>query len=120
MTTTPIWQVSLLRSDGETPVSAEDVQCPFVSPEIGVTSTPVMDNQTGTIHVLTGSKRRTNSFSSTEYFQRLHALAITTGKEKFGGPAFGVFDLERCGDDEEVTGKTNDEIDGSWRQLHTS
>jgi hypothetical protein len=87
-TATPVWQVSLLPSQEgvEMPLSARDVQCPFISPELGITSTPVIDTDTGTIYVLARSKRRKNMISGIEYFQRLHALAITTGKEKFNGP----------------------------------
>ncbi len=82
---TPMWQANLL-SGNETPLSAGDVQCPFIEPEIGITSTPVIDTQTGTLYVLTRSKGRKNFVNPLEYVQRLHALAITTGKEKFGGP----------------------------------
>lgn len=83
---TPIWQVNLLGPNA-TPLAAADVQCPFISPELGITSTPVIDTQTGTLYVLTRAKRRKNFLSDVEYVQQLHALAITTGKEKFGGPA---------------------------------
>ena len=82
---TPIWHVNLL-GPNETPLAAGDVQCPFISPEIGITSTSVIDTQTGTLYVLTRAKRRKNFLSDVEYVQQLHALAITTGKEKFGGP----------------------------------
>ena len=36
--------------------------------------------------MLARTKERKGTFSSDEYVQRLHALAITTGVEKFGGP----------------------------------
>src|ERR1700684_2951005 len=36
---TPLWQVSLLK-DGATTIPARYVQCPFIAPEIGITSTP--------------------------------------------------------------------------------
>jgi hypothetical protein len=82
----PLWQVSLLdKKRGDEPVSARDVQCPFIQPEVGITSTPVIDLKTGTLYVLARSKI-SHTFSDSEYFQHLHALAITTGMEKFGGP----------------------------------
>src|SRR5579864_9221956 len=82
----PLWQVSLLdKTRGSAPVSEDDVQCPFIRPEIGITSTPVIDLKTGTLYVLARTKIR-HSVSSDEYFQHLHALAITNGVEKFGGP----------------------------------
>lgn len=86
--TEPVWHVSLLSSKYGVgmPLSASDVQCPFISPELGITATPVIDITTGTIFVLTRTKTRKNFLSSAEYSQQLHALAITTGHEKFGGP----------------------------------
>jgi hypothetical protein len=82
----PLWQVSVLdKAHGETVPSQDDVQCPFIRPEVGITSTPVIDLKTGTLYVLARTKIR-HSVGADEYFQRLHALAITTGVEKFGGP----------------------------------
>ncbi len=80
----PLWQVSLLGRDESVP-SADDVQCGFISPEVGITSTPVIDLQSGTLYVLARTRIR-HAMGSNEFFQRLHALAITTGVEKFGGP----------------------------------
>jgi len=81
----PLWQVRLLDPARENPVSEDQAQCPFIRPEIGITSTPVIDLPTGTLYVLARSVVR-HTTSPDEYFQRLHALAITTGVEKFGGP----------------------------------
>jgi len=82
----PLWQVSLLdKARGSVPVSEDDAQCPFIRPEIGITSTPVIDLKTGTLYVLARSKIR-HPVGSDEFFQHVHALAITTGVEKFGGP----------------------------------
>jgi hypothetical protein len=81
-----LWQVSFLdKAKGTTVPSEDDVQCPFIRPEVGITSTPVIDLKTGTLYVLSRTKIR-HAASADEYFQRLHALAITTGVEKFGGP----------------------------------
>jgi len=82
----PIWQVSLLDAvKGSVPVSEDDAQCPFIKPDIGITSTPVIDIHTGTLYVLARSRIR-HAVGQNEFFQHLHALAITTGVEKFGGP----------------------------------
>lgn len=82
----PLWKVSFLdKRRGIVPVSEDEADCPFIRPEIGITSTPVIDLKTGTLYVLARTNIR-HSVSSDEYFQHLHALAITTGAEKFGGP----------------------------------
>src|SRR5271168_4089880 len=80
----PLWQVSFVK-DGETAVPADDVQCPFIAPDVGITSTPVIDPNTGTLYVLARTRGQRLLVANT-YFQRLHALAVTTGVEKFGGP----------------------------------
>ena len=79
-TFTQLWQVSVLGS-GETP--SDPRNCGQVSPEIGITSTPVIDLSAGahgTIFVVAMSKNGSN------YFQRLHALDITTGGEQPSSP----------------------------------
>jgi len=76
-----LWRVTTLAS-GEVP--SDDRGCGQIVPEIGVTSTPVIDPSAGphgTIFVVAMSKD-----SSSNYHQRLHALDITTGAEEFGGP----------------------------------
>jgi hypothetical protein len=76
-----IWQVSLLKT-GET--TSDDLGCPFVSPEIGVTSTPVIDRTrgpNGAIYLVAMSKD-----GSGNYYQRMHALDLALGTELFGGP----------------------------------
>lgn len=77
-----LWQVSMLKS-GETTSEAR-FGCNQVSPEIGVTATPVIDRNAGpngTIYAVAMSKDASGS-----YFQRLHALNLTTGAEQFSGP----------------------------------
>ena len=84
--TEPLWKVSFLdRQRGVTSIPARDVDCPFIEPEIGITSTPVIDLHSGTLYVLARTKEKAGMLS-TRYVQRLHALALTTGAEKFGGP----------------------------------
>jgi hypothetical protein len=82
----PLWQVSFLdKARGTVPLSEDMAQCPFIRPEVGITSTPVLDLRTGTLYVLARTAIR-HAVGDNEYFQHLHALAITTGVEKFGGP----------------------------------
>lgn len=83
---TPLWHVNFTNSGaGVTTVPGWDASCPFIQPEIGITPTPVIDYSSGTLYVLARTKEKTGVLSS-RYVQRLHALAITTGVEKFGGP----------------------------------
>jgi hypothetical protein len=76
-----LWRVSLLEP-GETPADTD--QCDPITPEVGITATPVIDRRSGphgTMYVVTMSKDAAGI-----YFQRLHALDLTTGAEAFGGP----------------------------------
>jgi hypothetical protein len=76
-----VWQVSTLKS-GET--TSDDRACSQVTPEIGITSTPVIDRKlgaNGTVYVVAMSKD-----GSGNYHQRLHALDLALGTELFGGP----------------------------------
>lgn len=83
----PLWQVSFLDDKaGIATVSASDVRCPFIAPEVGITPTPAIDRQTGTIYVLARTKEGAGLLGGGRFVQKLHALAITTGAEKFGGP----------------------------------
>jgi len=80
-TGTSLWHQSLLPS-GESP--SGDHGCGQISPQIGITSTPVIDRASGpngTIYVVAMSRN-----SSNNYFQRIHALDVTNGQEEFGGP----------------------------------
>ena len=81
----PLWKVSFL-SDGVKTLSASDVQCPFITPEVGITSTPVIDPNTGTLYLLARTRESRGVFSQDAFVQKLHALAVTTGVEKFSGP----------------------------------
>jgi hypothetical protein len=76
-----LWHVSMLGS-GETTSDARG--CSQVTPEIGITSTPVIDRSrgpNGTIYVVAMSRNVSGA-----YFQRLHALDVTSGAELLGGP----------------------------------
>lgn len=77
-----LWQVSVLGANEST---SDDHGCSQITPEIGVTSTPVIDPKAGshgTIFVVAMSKD-----GSGNYYQRLHALDLTTGAEQIGSPA---------------------------------
>jgi hypothetical protein len=78
---TQLWKITTLKS-GET--TSDDRGCGQVTPEIGITSTPVISRPAGSngvIYVVAMSKD-----SSGNYHQRLHALDATTGNELDNGP----------------------------------
>ncbi len=80
-TGTQLWKKSVLGAN-ETP--SDDHGCGQISPQIGITSTPVIDRSAGpngTIFVVGMSKD-----ASGAYHQRLHALDVTTGAELTGSP----------------------------------
>jgi hypothetical protein len=75
-----LWKVTVL---GVNETTSDTRGCGQVAPEIGITSTPVIDLNAGahgTIYLVAMSKNGSN------YFQRLHALDITTGAEESGSP----------------------------------
>lgn len=78
---TPLWHALFVNPQARvTTIRAGESGCPMVRPEIGITSTPVIDASTGTLYVLIRTEEHGRPT------QRLHALAVTTGAEKFGGP----------------------------------
>jgi len=83
------WQANLIDSAhggtlGEIPVPSAPTNYYVgqgggdISPEVGVTGTPVIDPSTNTLYVVSKSM---NS-AGTSFFQRLHAIDITSGNEK--------------------------------------
>ena len=74
------WRVSML---GTNEVPSDNRGCNQVTPEIGITATPVIDRQlgpNGTIFVVAMSKQVINGTNA--YFQRLHALDLATGTNR--------------------------------------
>jgi hypothetical protein len=86
---TRLWSISLIDvahggSSGETSVPSKLLGAGFVliQPEIGVSGTPVIDASSGILYVVSKSINA----AQTTFYQRLHAIDITTGKEKTGSP----------------------------------
>jgi hypothetical protein len=76
-----LWMKSL-NGAGET--TSDSHSCNQVTPQIGITSTPVIDRSAGahgTLFVVAMTKD-----ASGNYHQRLHALDVTTGAEITGSP----------------------------------
>lgn len=85
---TTVWHANLLDSahggtSGENPVPSSGAGALVgsgygdIAPEVGVTGTPVIDPTTSTLYVVSKSVN-----SSTQFFQRLHAIDLTTGNER--------------------------------------
>ena len=70
---TPLWQVNL-------GPSRPCCYGGFMTPEMGIVGTPVIDTSTSTLYVVAAT------LLNGSYYHWLHALDITTGQEKFGGP----------------------------------
>ena len=78
-----LWTVNFTNSANSVttvPCADEPQTCQFMGTEIGISSTPVIDLSTKTLFVCAFTKE------SGAYIHRLHALDLTTGAEKFGGP----------------------------------
>jgi hypothetical protein len=77
----PLWQVSFINpSQGITTVPSTDIGTLAIAPEVGITGTPVIDSGNHTLYVSVATKENGT------FFQRLHALDVTTGAEKVGSP----------------------------------
>ena len=83
-----LWHASMIdtahgAATGATTVNIQqdlDSACTDLVPQVGITSTPVIDPSTGTMYVEAKSKENGN------YVHRLHAIDMTTGAEKSPGP----------------------------------
>jgi len=93
----PLWEVSLI--DAPHGGTAGEVTVPngttgyYVglgggsnAPEVGVMSTPVIDPASGTLYVVSKSMSPGMPPATTSYYQRLHAIDVSTGNEKTGSP----------------------------------
>ena len=90
---TPLWQVNLI--DSAHGGSSSETSVPSgpsgnlvgggagdITPEVGITGTPVIDPSTNILYVVSKSVIA----SGPTFFQRLHAIDLTTGNERSGSP----------------------------------
>lgn len=80
-TSMPFWKQSLMPAGASTVDGTKTggIGGP-ITPHVGITGTPVIDGSTGTLYVVSVTQEGSGQV------HRLHALDITNGKEKFGGP----------------------------------
>jgi hypothetical protein len=76
-TTSPIWKRNFL---GTNITTVPRTSTNLISPEIGITGTPVIDPASKTLYVAA------TTVESGVQTHKLHALSLTTGAEKYGGP----------------------------------
>ena len=79
---TQLWKVTAL---GANETTSDNHGCGQISPQIGITDTPVIDRANGpngAVFFVAMSKD-----ASSNYHQRLHALDLTTGAELTGSPS---------------------------------
>jgi hypothetical protein len=86
-----LWHAYLVPPGGSS-VPSGDTGTGDLVPEVGITGTPVIDLKSGTLYVVSKTKEGSN------YAQRLHALDVKTGAEKFGGPVRIVANVPGSGD----------------------
>lgn len=71
--TAPLWSLNVGPSGSNS--------CDNLSPEVGITSTPVIDQSAGIIYFVSKSQQ------AGAWVQRIHAVDLVTGKERPGSPA---------------------------------
>src|ERR1700722_1260301 len=106
----PLWKVSMVNAAhgagaGETALNSATTTLCDDMPQVGITSTPVIDPTSKTIYV------EAKSTNGTNYFHRLHALDLLTGNEKTPGPVVIAGTVSGTGD-----GSSNGQI--AFDNLH--
>jgi len=97
----PLWHASLVdaahgATAGEVPLnSASTLTCEDLTPQVGITSTPVIDMTTSPTPTIYAEAK---SMNGSGFYHRLHALDITTGAEKPQGPVLITASVNATGD----------------------
>ena len=95
-----LWHINLIDGNhggtaGEAPLFWQDVGNCYgdIQPEVGVTGTPVIDSATNTLYIVSKSEIQVaapvcpaSSASGNSFFQRLHAIDVSTGNEMPNSP----------------------------------
>ncbi|HEY7595385.1 MAG TPA: hypothetical protein VH969_19700, partial [Actinophytocola sp.] len=78
----PLWMQDFTNPPSVTPVPITDITAPNLNiiGNVGIQSTPVIDQASGTMYLVTKTKE------GSAYFQRLHAIDVTSGQERPGSP----------------------------------
>lgn len=92
--TTAFWRVNF----GPSIPSVDTGTTCCIAPEIGITGTPVIDTDSGTLFAVAATKE------NGKYFQRLHAIDIRTGAERAGSPVTITAKFKGKGDSPDGSG----------------
>ncbi|MBA2285205.1 MAG: pyrrolo-quinoline quinone [Ktedonobacteraceae bacterium] len=88
----PLWQRSFIDpATGITSVPSSAVGCGDITPEYGITGTPVINSRIHTMYVVV------NTLENGANIYRLHALDIRTGADKAGSPVVITAKLKGAG-----------------------
>lgn len=103
----PLWHTSFINSSAgiytiNATADLASIAGGFVGPELGISGTPVIDPVSGTLYVVSITKEI--SGGTTNFFNRLHALDVMTGAEKFGGPVVIQGSVRGVGDGHDDAG----------------
>jgi hypothetical protein len=76
-----LWQQSYIDpANGITTQNSSELRCGVITPEIGITDTPVIDPSSGTMYFVAATEDITDP-GNPVFHQQLHALDITTGND---------------------------------------
>jgi hypothetical protein len=77
-----LWKQSMFATEEAAVLTADYGGCGDTVPESSLLGTPVIDRSTGTMYVVSTEKIT----ASDTFTQKIHALSLIDGTEKFGGP----------------------------------
>jgi uncharacterized protein (TIGR03437 family) len=78
----PLWRTSTIdTAGGAAPVTAVEVNCAVILPELGIVGTPVIDAASQTVYAVSFSQTNGKNFEFD-----LHAIDLTSGTERAGSP----------------------------------
>ena len=87
LVSTPYWRVSFIYPPYTNTIqTSQDIPRNNITPEIGITGTPVIDPVSQTIYIEARTREISTFDGRTNYLHRLHALDIATGAERPNSP----------------------------------